>query len=119
MKRITLFASVFALALIFAAAAPAATIEGTLVDVMCSAKVVKEGQKAAHMHTKECALMPPCKASGYGVFTKDNKFIKFNDAGNTKAVTALEGTDKKDNLQVEVTGDVDGSEMSVSNLKLL
>ena len=119
MKKVASFASILALVMVFAATAPAAELEGFLVDKMCSAKVAKGGQKAAAMHTKDCALMPPCEESGYGVVTSDNKFIMFDKAGNEKAVAALKATDKKDNLKVHVTGDVNGSNVKVSNLKLL
>lgn len=119
MQNVTTFTSVLVLVMMFAAAAPGAELEGFLVDTMCSAKVVKGDQKAAAMHTKECIQMPPCEASGYGVVTQGNKFIKFDDAGNEKAVAALKAADKKDNLKVQVTGDVKGDSVSVSNLKLL
>ena len=79
MKKLIGFVSILALVMVFAAAAPAAEVEGFLVDKMCSAKVGKGGQKAAAMHTKDCALMPPCEASGYGVFTADSKFITFDE----------------------------------------
>ncbi|MCP5115550.1 MAG: hypothetical protein GY953_32385 [bacterium] len=119
MKKFAGFVSILALVMLFAAAAPAAELEGHLVDTMCSAKVAKGGQKAAAMHTKDCAQMPPCEASGYGVVTSDSKFIKFDDAGNEKAVAALKATDKKDNLKVHVTGDVSGDNVKVTDLKLL
>jgi hypothetical protein len=107
------------LVLAFACIAPAADVEGVLMDKACSAKAVKEGQKAATMHTRECALMPPCKASGYGVFTSDNRYLTFDSAGNEKAVAALEKTDKKDNLKVEVSGEIDGDTIKVESLRLL
>ncbi|MCP5110268.1 MAG: hypothetical protein GY953_05485 [bacterium] len=119
MKKLASFAAVFALVLLFAATAPAAELKGHLVDTMCSAKIAQKGQKAAAMHTKECAQMPPCEASGYGVVTSDSKFIKFDDAGNQKAVAALKATSKTDNLVVQVTGNVDGDQVSVTNLEIL
>jgi hypothetical protein len=98
--------------------AAAAQVNGVLMDKMCSMKAVKDGQTAATAHTRECALMPPCQKSGYGVYTTDNKFLTFDDAGNAKALTALNASKKKDNLKVRVTGDVQGDTIKVANLKL-
>ena len=41
-----------------AGALSAAEVEGVLMDKMCSMKAVKDGQKAATMHTRQCAMMP-------------------------------------------------------------
>ena len=62
--------------------------------------------------------MPPCQKSGYGVFTADNRSLTFDDAGNGKALAALQASRKKDNLKVKVTGDVQGDTIKVANLKL-
>ena len=96
--------------------AAAAQVNGILMDKMCSAKAAKGGQQAAVMHTRECALMPPCQKSGYGVFTSDNRFLTFDDAGNAKALAALNASKKKDNLKVQVTGDVQGDSIKVADL---
>jgi hypothetical protein len=98
--------------------ASAAEVDGVLIDKMCSASAVKEGQKFAAAHDTKCALMPPCTASGYGVFTADGKFIAFDAAGNVKALAALKATKKTDNLKVMVMGETTGSTMKVSSLKL-
>ena len=103
---------------LFASLAPAATVNGTLMDKMCSAKAVSGGQSVATAHETKCALMPPCAASGYGVFTADNKFIAFDSAGNEKAAAALKATKKTSDLKVQVTGDVSGDTMRVKTLKL-
>ncbi len=70
----------------------AETVEGVLMDKMCSGMVAEKGFAAAKMHTKECALMPNCSASGYGVVTEDGKFVKFNKKGDKPALEALAGT---------------------------
>ena len=111
--RVICFAS------LLACVASAAQIEGVLMDKMCSAKAVSGGQKAAADHTTECALMPGCQKSGFGVFTADNRFLTFDAAGNTKALEALKATKKKENLKVQVTGDVQGDTVKVASLKLL
>src|SRR5579863_4350960 len=96
----------FSLALIAAAAglASAAEVTGVLMDVACSSDTAKDGYKGALDHTKDCALMAPCVKSGYGVVTEDGKFIKFDKAGNEKALALLNKTDKTDHLKIAVSG---------------
>jgi hypothetical protein len=95
------------------------TVKGILIDKKCSANALSQGQSFAKSHTKECALMPPCVASGYGVFTAQNKYIVFDAAGNKKALAAIKATKMKDNLEVTVTGDVQGDKIMVKSLKLM
>ena len=99
--------------------AQAAELQGILIDKMCSAKVLQGGQKAARAHTRECALMPDCAKSGYGVYTADGKFITFDSDGNKKAEEALRASKKKDNLRVTVTGELSGDTITLASLKLL
>lgn len=115
MKQLLQSAILIALAAGWAAAAD---VSGILMDKMCAAKAVQGGQKSATDHTRECALMPPCQQSGYGVFTADNRYLMFDEGGNAQAVAALKGSSKKDNLRVTVTGDVQGDTIRVASLKL-
>lgn len=112
----------------FAAVAPAAQVQGILIDEMCSSKAevrivsgprLEGGMIVAEAHTRECALMPACQRSGYGVFTNDNKFLKFDAAGSHKALAALQASKKDDDLKVEVTGEIQGDTIKVASLKLL
>lgn len=85
----------------------------SVVDVKCSQKV------AAHpdAHTRSCALA--CANSGYGILTKDHQFLKFDAAGNAKILAELKASHEKDHLRVDVTGDVQGSTLKVTSIKLL
>jgi len=85
---------------------------------MCSMKAVKDGQKAATMHTRQCAMMPDCEKSGYGVFTADNKYLVFGSSGSEQAAAALKSSKKKDNMKVKVSGEVTGDTIKVANLTL-
>ena len=85
----------------------------SVVDVNCSAKVAA----APDSHTRACALK--CAASGFGIITQDKKFIKFDAEGNTKITEALKGSEKKDHLRVDVSGDVEGDTLKVTSIKLL
>jgi hypothetical protein len=84
-----------------------------VVDVNCSKKVVADPDS----HTRDCALK--CASSGFGIVTKDQQFLKFDAAGNTKIVEVLRASDKKDHLRVDVKGDVQGDTLKVTSIKLL
>ncbi len=112
----------------FAAVASAAQIQGILIDQLCSSKAevrivsgprLVGGMIVAEAETRECALKPACQRSGYGVFTYDNKFLKFDPAGNRKALAALRASKKEDDLKVEVTGEIQGDMIKVASLKLM
>jgi len=108
----------FVLALFSTMPLAAETINGILLDNRCSAGIVKKGYDAAKMHTKQCALMDQCKASGYGVVEADGRFLKLDAKGNKQAVKALEGTSKKSDITVTVDGTVKGDTIQVSSLKI-
>jgi hypothetical protein len=108
--------------------ASAAQVQGILIDEMCSSKAevrivsgprLEGGMIVAEAHTRQCALMPACQRSGYGVFTYDNKFLKFDPAGSRKALAALKASKKEDDLKVEVTGEIMGDMIKVASLKLI
>ena len=113
----------------FAAAVQAEEIKGILMDQMCSGKAdlrisgatgtLVGGRIVAEAHTRECLLMPECQKSGYGVYTSDNKFLKFDEAGNRKALAAIKASTKLDDFEVEVTGEVKGDTIKVVSLKVL
>ena len=112
----------------FAAVASAAQVQGILIDQMCSSKAevrivsgprLEGGMIVAEAHTRECALMPACQKSGYGVFTYENKFLKFDEAGSRKALALLRASKKEDDLKVEVSGEVQGDMIKVASLKLI
>src|SRR5580700_7126285 len=108
-------------------AAGPAPVKGILIDKKCSAGAevrvlstgIEGGLVVAEAHTRECALMPACQKSGYGVFTYDNKFLKFDEAGSRKALAAIKASKKEDDLKVEVTGEIQGDTIKVASLKLI
>jgi hypothetical protein len=110
-----------------AAVATAEEVKGVLMDQMCSGKAevrvlstgIEGGMIVAEAHTRECALMASCQKSGYGIFTWDNKFLKFDAAGSRKALEAIKASKKLDDLEVTVTGEVKGDTIKVESLKLL
>jgi hypothetical protein len=104
-------------------------IKGILMDQKCSGTAdlrisgstgtLVGGRIVAEAHTKQCALLPQCEKSGYGVYDSDNKFLKFDAAGNRKAIAALKASNKLDDFEVEVTGDVKDDTIKVTTLKIL
>lgn len=84
-----------------------------LLDVSCSKKAAANPDE----HTRDCALA--CAKSGFGIVTKDQHFLKFDAAGNTKILDELKTSSKKDHLRVNVTGDVQGDTLKVSSVSLL
>ena len=113
----------------FAVAANAEEIKGILIDQNSSGQVdlrisgatglLVGGRIVAEAHTREDLLKPENQKSGYGVYTSDNKFLKFDQAGNGKALAAIKASTKLDDFEVEVTGDVKGDTIRVVSLKLL
>lgn len=83
-----------------------------VVDVNCSKKAAANPDA----HTRDCALQ--CASSGFGIVTKDQKFLKFDDAGNQKVLAELKSSDKKDHLRVNVTGEVQGDTLKVASVTL-
>ena len=102
-------------------------IKGILIDKKCSAGAevrvlstgIEGGMVVAEAHTRECALMPACEKSGYGVFTWDQKFLAFDPAGNKQALAAIKASKKLGNLEVEVTGEIKGDTIKVASLKMI
>lgn len=103
-------------------------VQGVLIDKMCSYKaetrIVPGGLLAGgiitiYPHTRECALMPECQKSGYGVFTYDQKFLPFDEAGNQKALAYFKQAKQEDDFRVEVAGQSQGEVFKVASIKPL
>ena len=93
------------------------TVKGHLVDLACGredGKTAGFGEK----HSKGCLQMPDCVASGYGVLTADKEVIAFDKAGNEEAKRFIADLKKEKDIKVAVTGNVNGSSMSVSKIEL-
>jgi len=103
-------------------------MQGVLIDKMCSYKAetrivpgprLEGGIIAIFPHTRECALMPECQKSGYGIFTYDQKFLPFDEAGNEKALAYFKEAKKKSDFRVEVAGQIDGEVLKIVSIKPL
>jgi len=89
------------------------TLTGHLVDQMCGGEV-KDAAKAAD-HSKECALMDHCAASGFGIFA-NGKYVKFDAEGSKKAKALVEKTKKEKDITIVAEGTLDGDTLTVASL---
>jgi hypothetical protein len=99
------------------AVAQAETLHGDIIDNHCSTENQANLAVFVKSHTKECALMPACSASGYSIFTADGKLIKFDQASNGKIIEFLNQPESK--LQVEIQAKRVGDELSLVSIKNL
>ena len=118
MKNLT--ASIILIACFAATPAPAeqVTLEGYLVDRECSSGIIEQGAEAAAEHDRSCALMEICRQSGFGILTASGDFVIFDDAGNDKAVSALESASKDKDYKIRVSGAREGDEIQVASLTI-
>ncbi|MBZ5509481.1 MAG: hypothetical protein LAO78_28855 [Acidobacteriia bacterium] len=114
MKKLTL---VMLAAMAITAFAADTKVQGYLVDIACADE---DGQKAGFgaKHTKDCLLMPECVKSGYGLLTDDKKVFKFDKAGNEKAKQFIAGLKKDKDIKVDVTGTINGENITVTKIDL-
>ncbi len=92
--------------------APAVTtLTGVIIDNACaSAQKPEELAAFVKTHTKQCALMPACVASGYSIFA-NGKLYKFDKESAAKIEEFLKKEDS--NLQVVVTAKATSAGLSL------
>lgn len=106
---------------VFALAKPKkAKVTGFLIDKACSGNVAKKDNpmEAASNHTKKCALMEKCVASGLGVFA-DGKFYELDEKGKTMAKAFLEKSTLDKGVKVSVEGTADEATPTMLMVKKL
>ena len=54
--------------------------------------------------------------NGYGIWTADGKFLKFDAPGSEKALAMLQASEKKDHLRVDVEGTIEGETLKVASI---
>lgn len=91
------------------------TLKGDIIDNMCASSQKPEAlAEFVKTHSKTCALMPTCVASGYSIFA-DGKLQKFDTASNAKIEEFLKKDDSK--LQVVVMATKVGDELSLGTIE--
>jgi hypothetical protein len=83
-----------------------------LMDGHCSEKMAKDPDS----HPRSCAIQ--CAKGGYGLITADGKYLKFDEAGNEKALEALKKSDASDHVRATVKGTLDGEVIAVTSIAL-
>jgi hypothetical protein len=130
-KTLKIVAAVFAFALlstalVFAGGMKGTTYNGWLVDQLCAGApdgIAGDGvdlKVSPELHSLKCALMPPCIASGYGIYVQKEgggyEFYKFDKKGSSLAESYLKKTTKENRIGVEVTGTLKGDTIKVKTL---
>jgi hypothetical protein len=105
------------LAALISAQEKSTTLTGYIVDKACSAGRAKaaDPMAAASEHTRGCALMERCVASGFGVFA-DGKYYEFDQKGNELAKAMIEASKKSKGLKASVTGTLKDAKLSVQKI---
>jgi hypothetical protein len=95
----------------------AVVIKGTLIDNMCAEANKGDIDKFVKTHTKECALMPACAASGYSLYV-DGKLVNLDAGSSAMAEEFLKAPDSKLDVEMEVENkEGDLSVISIMNRK--
>jgi hypothetical protein len=91
------------------------TINGVVVDNACASGHKADIGEFVKSHTKECALMPNCEASGYSLATSDGQVQAFTQASNKKIGKFLKA--KNATLNVTVKVKKSGSELELISIR--
>jgi hypothetical protein len=114
----TILGLVVCTATAFAATSPKATtmkMTGTIIDKHCADANKDSLATFVPTHTKDCALIPACAASGYELYTSDGKIMAFDKASNEKVHAFLKNA--KSTLKVDVTVEHDGQTLKLISIK--
>ena len=114
MKKATVAVLLAGLVGMFSLAADVLSFKGDIVDNMCAAEAKDNLADFLKTHTKECALMSDCVASGYSIFA-DGKLYGFDQASNKKIEEFLRKPDSK--LQVVVKAEKVGKELKLLSIE--
>lgn len=91
---------------------------GYLVDRNCAESVKEDSNPESFLehHTKDCALMPNCRAKGYVIYS-DHQWLSLDKRGNGLAVSLLRASKRKSGFYVEVSGARKGDAVKVQSIK--
>jgi hypothetical protein len=91
------------------------TLKGTIIDNKCAEANKADLANFIKMHTKECALMPECAASGYALYTDEKILMKFDQESNAKVAEFLKKPDST--LNAKVVAKQGGDELSLVSIE--
>jgi hypothetical protein len=90
---------------------------GYLIDRQCAESVRHDSDPKDFVlhHTKDCALMPNCRAKGYALFA-DEKFFELDQQGNELAAKVLMASKKKRGFYARIAGEAQGKLLKVESI---
>jgi type 1 fimbria pilin len=97
------------------ATAKVLTYEGTIIDNLCATGNKVNLGKFIKTHTKECALMPNCAASGYSLYMPDGSLMAFDKASGVKIQKFLKKKSSK--LEVSVSANSNDGTLQLVSIK--
>ena len=114
MKKVMTAVLLAGLVGLFSLAADILSLKGDIIDNMCAAANKDSLADFLKTHSKECALMSDCVASGYSIFA-DGKLYRFDQASSKKIEEFLKQSDSK--LQVVVKAEKVGKELKLVSIE--
>lgn len=93
------------------------TLSGYVTDQHCGGTIATKAnmmEKAAG-HTRDCALMEDCAASGYGIFS-GGKYYKFDTKGSATAKALIEKSKRSKGLYFTAVGKLDDGTLTLASL---
>ena len=91
------------------------SLSGTIIDNHCAAANADKLGEFVKTHTKDCVLAPDCKASGFALYTSENKLMPFKKANSKKIEMFLEK--KNSSLNVKVSAEEVGDSLDLVSIK--
>lgn len=92
--------------------------KGYVIDQMC-AKSHKSDPHPLNFvknHTRDCALMEACRASGYALYS-DGKWFNLDKNGNKLTEKVIAASSKSRGFHVAVQGDLAGNTIKVKDIQ--
>jgi hypothetical protein len=119
MRRVGAFVMLLALAAMPLAAQETGTttLHGYVVDQHCAGTLAGKtnAMEKAAGHSKDCALMESCAASGYGIFS-EGKYYKFDAKGSRRAQELFEKSKLSKGMYFTATGKLAGETLTLASL---
>jgi hypothetical protein len=97
------------------ASAKAMTYAGTIIDNQCANSNKANLGEFIKTHTKSCALMPNCIASGYSLYLPDGTLKPFDKVSNAKIEKFLKKKSSK--LAVDITAKESSGQLTLVSIK--
>lgn len=93
-------------------------LNGYVIDKQCAESVRQDSDPTTFIrhHTKDCSLMPNCRAIGYSIYAGGSWF-DLDNKGNAIAIKLLQVSKKKSDFFVQAQGKLQGKTLKVESMK--